>query len=729
MEHPFQLVFAARKFAVMAMICGVLCKFTAEGALPAPQYQWRNVAIGGGGFVTGLVMHPQVKGLFYARTDVGGAYRWEATARRWVPLTDSFGEMDFTGIESLALDPNDANRVYLAAGIYESTRAAIFRSDDRGRTWQRTDVPFKMGGNEEGRFNGERLAVNPRDGNILFFGSRHDGLWKSLDRGASWNKVAAFPRIESSEPAANGWRNAEPTTGIVCVLFDGTTVYAAASTTGTNLFRSTDGGDTWQPVPGQPSGLRPNHVIRATDGNLFLSYGKEPGPGAITDGAVWKFNPQTGAWTDITPVKSPDGGQPFGYGAVTVDTQNPQVILATTFCHWKPHDEIFRSTNGGASWVPLLDTARFDHSAAPYTSDRTPHWLGSVVINPFDSDEAWFTTGYGVWCCTNLTASGSGRQTDWLFADNGLEETVPLALISPPEGAPLLSGLGDIDGFRHDALNVSPPQGTFSGPRFGNTECLAFAGKNPSIIVRTGTGRHETHAAISADGGNNWRLLPAEPPGAESGGGAMAISADGAVIVWTPRRSMPAFSADGGTNWTRCAGIPPGLRVVADAVNPLRFYAFDARAGKVFVSPGGAKSFSATDAALPAAEGFRGGDVLSATPGLEGDLWLVLRDRGLYHSTNGGASFTQSAPVQNARSLGFGKAAGGKEFPALYLAGTVGNTEGLFRSVDAGATWTRINDDQHQYGVISRVTGDPRIFGRVYFATSGRGILYGDELK
>jgi hypothetical protein len=39
----------------------------------------------------------------------------------------------------------------------------------------------------------------------------------------------------------------------------------------------------------------------------------------------------------------------------------------------------------------------------------------------------------------------------------------------------------------------------------------------------------------------------------------------------------------------------------------------------------------------------------------------------------------------------------------------------------------RINDDQHQYGSIGSVTGDPRIYGRVYFATGGRGVIYGDR--
>ncbi len=717
-----------KNIAAIAVLFGALVNGFAGEMVKAVPYQWRNVVIGGGGFVTGLIMHPQAKDLFYARTDVGGAYRWEASDKRWMPITDSFGSADFTGIESLALDPNDPNRVYLAAGTYENSQAAIFRSDDQGRTWQWTDVPFKMGGNEAGRFNGERLVVNPRNGENLFFGSRHAGLWESLDCGVNWSQVPGFPRTEMSKHGSRNGPVANGSAGIICVLFDGPAIYAAVSTTGTNFFRSTDDGGTWQPVPDQPTGLCPNHVVLAADGKMYLSYGSGPGPSDMTDGAVMKFNPQTAIWKDITPLKSPVKGQSFGYGAVAVDAQNPQVILATTFSRWRPHDEIFRSTNGGASWAPLLYQAHFDHAAAPYTADWTPHWLGCVVINPFDSNQAWFTTGYGVWCCTNLTAADSGRGTDWFFADRGLEETVPLTLISPPVGAHLLSGVGDIDGFRHEDLDCSPP-GIFSGPRFGNTEDLAFAGKNPAIMIRTGTGRAKTHAAISKDGGKAWSLLPAEPTGGGHGGGTIALSADGATIVWTPPRSAPSFSANGGTNWTNCAGIPPGLRVVADPLDSLLFYAFDARTGRLLTSTNGAARFVATGAALPTEGSFGNSTTLSATPGLEGNLWLTLRRHGLYHSTDGGASFIKIGPVQDARSLGCGKAAPGKDFPALYLAGTIGNTVGLFRSVDAGATWTRINDDRHQYGAISHVTGDPRIFGRVYFATSGRGIIYGDEAK
>jgi photosystem II stability/assembly factor-like uncharacterized protein len=718
-------------------------------------YLWRNVVMGGGGFVTAIITHPAQKGLVYARTDVGGAYRWDDFGKRWIPITDWIDAADnnLMGIESIALDPSDSKRVYLAAGTYNWGGAAILRSDDQGKTFQRTDVPFKMGGNETGRFNGERLAVDPNDGEILFFGSRLDGLWKSSDRGVMWQKVGSFPNIgavQMRQPVSNTTTNLRPgfergfgqqqAVGIVSVVFDPASgklghatprIFAAVSTAETNFYFSMDAGETWQAVTSQPIGLRPNHAVLSPDGMFYLTYGREPGPNTMTDGAVWKFNPKDGAWTDITPLKSPDAGQPFGYGAVAVDAQHPSTIMVTTFAHWHPHDLIFRSTNGGANWTQLWrNDTEWDHSSAPYTKTRTPHWMGSIEINPLDSDRVLFTTGYGIWCCVNATKSDSGEPTRWIFLDDGLEETVPLALISPPEGAHLLSGVGDIDGFRHEDLNVSPVEGTFSGPRFSNMEDLAFAGKNPLVIVRTGmAGNHDVRAAFSRDGGATWRELESEPP-TGNGAGAITISADTRTIVWTPRGDEPYFTKDWGMNWTACAGLSTGIRVVADAMNPQNFYAFDSRSGKFYSSTNGEVNFMATAAVFAAQEnngfGFGSGATVVVTPGIENDLWLASRAEGLFHSTNGGASFIQLERVQEADSLGLGKAAPGKSYPALFLAGKINGLQALFRSNDAGETWVRINDNEHQYGYISHVTGDPRIYGRVYFATGGRGVIYGE---
>src|SRR5664280_2662331 len=106
--------------AMLALACSSLAQTPASQPPPAEPYVWRNVVMGGGGFVTGIIPHPRQKGLMYARTDVGGAYRWDDPAQRWIPITDWLGMADWTltGIESVAVDPNDPQRVYVAAGIY-----------------------------------------------------------------------------------------------------------------------------------------------------------------------------------------------------------------------------------------------------------------------------------------------------------------------------------------------------------------------------------------------------------------------------------------------------------------------------------------------------------------------------------------------------------------------------------------------------------------------------------
>jgi hypothetical protein len=79
-------------------------------------------------------------------------------------------------------------------------------------------------------------------------------------------------------------------------------------------------------------------------------------------------------------------------------------------------------------------------------------------------------------------------------------------------------------------------------------------------------------------------------------------------------------------------------------------------------------------------------------------------------------------------AVGFGKAASGASYPTVYIWGTVGGVRGLFRSTDAGANWTRINDNAHQYGGVGNgrfVVGDMNTFGVVYMSTAGRGIVVG----
>src|SRR5262249_57025408 len=100
---------------------------------------------------------------------------------------------------------------------------------------------------------------------------------------------------------------------------------------------------------------------------------------------------------------------------------------------------------------------------------------------------------------------------------------------------------------------------------------------------------------------------------------------------------------------------------------------------------------------------------------------------GVYHGSVG-KELVRIAPVEKTHAFDFGKAAHKAKgvTAALYLVGTVGGQRGFFRSTDAGAPWLRINDDQHQWGLVLHISGDPKKFGRVYVGTHGRGTFYGD---
>jgi hypothetical protein len=238
-------------------------------------------------------------------------------------------------------------------------------------------------------------------------------------------------------------------------------------------------------------------------------------------------------------------------------------------------------------------------------------------------------------------------------------------------------------------------------------------------------------------------------PNPESSLGHIAVSSDGAAWIWAPDpirggfgsgrslQTLPVyFTTDKGVTWTDCKGIPGNTRVIADRVNPKKFYAMNLFEGKLYISTNGGSDFSEQPlnlpGGLPQRNGNRGDarggqDCIYSAPGNEGDLWIAAFD-GLYHSTNAGKTFSQLNGIKAIHGFGFGKGTPGTNYPSLYMIGTVDGIRGIFRSDDIARNWVRVNDDQHQWGLLLHVTGDPKIYGRVYVGTHGRGIFYGDPV-
>jgi hypothetical protein len=265
----------------------------------------------------------------------GGAYRWNPTTSSWTPITDGLGfgggESAFHGAESIALDPNNDQLVYMVTGMYtldgggNPQNGRIYVSSNRGDTWTYYDLPFPVGGNENGRALGERLSVDPNKPSTLFYGSRSAGLWKSTDSGHTWSQVTSLASTVLTGAQIKAIGNAK---GVESIIFDtstkgtGTptsTLYAAiaqdyASAAGlTSVFyKSTDAGTTWAPVsvPSAVSGYYIPHMVRASDGVIYVAFSAGAGPGVAGPGYLYKFS--GGTWTLLASNSS------AGYGGLSV---------------------------------------------------------------------------------------------------------------------------------------------------------------------------------------------------------------------------------------------------------------------------------------------------------------------------------------------------------------------------------------------------------------------------
>ena len=760
----------------------------AAAAVSTQPYTWQNVVTGGGGgFVPNIIFNQKQKDLIYARTDIGGAYRWNPSTSTWTQLLDwvSPANWNMTGVESLATDPVNPNRLYIAAGTYTNSWASqngvILRSTDQGNTFQITQMPFKMGGNMPGRGMGERLAIDPNNDAILYFGARSgNGLWKSTDYGVTWNKVTNFPDTGpfSEKPSDTSGYQSDPV-GVTWVTFDpasGTpgsttkTIYVGVADNRSgadNIYRSTDGGATWAAIPGEPTcsvsgttvtcpgggtwstgsnattGYLPHQGKLDSQGTLYVTYSDWDGPYVGGHGEVWKYVPSTNTWTLISPVTA--ANDYFGYGGLGVDMQHPGTLVVASVNSWWPDAQMYRTTNGGTTWEPIWSWSSYPSRNLYYTMDvSNAPWLNfgdtnpvdpvpavklgwmieGINIDPFNANRMFYGTGATIYSTTNLTAwdsYASGGKVAIKSTAVGVEETAVLNLVSPPANAHLYSVVGDVTGWRHDSLTSSPATML---PFSNDNSDIDYAELNPNFMVRVGAPNASASPAVHGtaftfDGGTTWFSGNVDISGA-SGGGTVAAAADASRVLWAPTNGQVSYSTDNGNSWTAATGIPQNSLVASDRVNAKKFYGLGQ--GKFWTSTDGGATFTASAATgLPT-----GSAIIKAMPGHEGDIWIAGGTTGLWHSTNSGATFTQIANVTAANSIGFGMAAPGQSYMALYTTATIGGVAAIFRSDDGGNSWIQINDSAHQYGQTCCITGDPRIYGRVYFGTNGLGIVYGD---
>ena len=431
----------------------------------------------------------------------------------------------------------------------------------------------------------------------------------------------------------------------------------------------------------------------------------------MNNGGIWKYNTINGAWTNITP-----SGILKAWGGISVDPNNANRIIASTINNYQLQygnaygDRIYYTTNGGTSWTDIVARGfSLNANGIPWITGQAIHWAGSVEFDPFNSSKVFITSGNGVFSNDNIDVAS----TQWKFDVKGLEETVPLGIVSIPEG-PLFTIVGDYDGFRYTDINQYGQRFT---PTMGTTTGIAYAGSNPNVLIRVGSRIYYT-----TNQGATWTQSPV----INGTQGRVAVSADGATFLHSPNGSaVTYYSRNNGAAWTASNINLTNAVPVADMVNANKIYIYNSSTGDFNVSNEAGATFAPT-----VNMGTGGSRIIRTVPGQEGHIWVAMYNGGLRRSINSGGSFTAISSVQRCSAIGLGKAAPGAAYFTLYMWGTVGGVTGIFRSTDEGATWVRLNDDAHQFGGPGNgqfVIGDMNTYGIVYMSTVGRGVIAGQD--
>jgi hypothetical protein len=453
-------------------------------------------------------------------------------------------------------------------------------------------------------------------------------------------------------------------------------------------------------------------VLSSDNSTLYVSMANEQGPSNGTSGRVYKLANATGTWTNITP-----NGNNYPYGGVSVDPTNKNRVIVSTvnvwnnnqFCNNVWGDFIFLSTDGGSTWTSKLTcTSTLNTNGIGWIAPYGIHWADCIDFDPLNTARVRVMSGNGLFTSDDINAAN----VSWKFDVKGLEETVPLDAISIP-GGPLIIGVGDQAGALYSDIYAYPTQ--IMTPAASSNSGLAYAANNTSKVVRV-----TDKIYYSTDQGATF------PTSASINGsyGKIALSADGNTTLHCPGGSSTTYySTNNGGTWTS-TGVTnvQDAYPIADYVNANKFYIYNPGTGQLLVSTNKGLSFTAS-ASNP---GQWGSGRARAVPDNEGHVWVALNGSGLKYTTNNGTSWTTVPNVTYCKAIGFGKAATGATYPAAYIWGTVSGVKGIFRSTDQGASWTRINDDAHEWGGVGNgnfVMGDMNVFGRAYMATVGRGLV------
>jgi photosystem II stability/assembly factor-like uncharacterized protein len=349
--------------------------------------RWRMIGPFRGGRTVAAVGVRQQPNVFYIGVNNGGVWKSTDYGRIWTPI---FDDQPTGSIGAIAVAPSDPNIIYVGSGEGLqrpdlSTGDGIYKSTDAGKTWQHL-----------GLRDGQQIpmiAVDPRDPNRLLvavlghpYGPNEErGIFRSTDGGRSFQKVLYKDENTGGMDVAIDPSNPDTVYAVLWEARQGPWENAAWTGAGSGLFKSTDGGTTWKPLtnglPGPSDGLG-RIGIEVSQGDPKRLYAVV---GATKLGGIYRSDDAGESWR-LMNSDNRLWGRDGDFNEIRSDPKSPDVVYVGNIVTWK-------STDGGKTFASFR--------GAPGGDDYHRLWINpddpKIILNASDQGAIITVNGGETW--------------------------------------------------------------------------------------------------------------------------------------------------------------------------------------------------------------------------------------------------------------------------------------------------------------------------------------------
>jgi len=642
---------------------------------------WRMVGPHRGGRSTAVTGVPRQPHLFYMGTTGGGVWRTDDAGNSWTPIADAW--LDNGNVGAIGVAPSDPNVLYVGLGSASirgnvSVGTGVWKSVDAGATWR------QVGLRESGAIG--KLVIHPTNPEVAYvaalghpFGKNPErGVFRTTDGGATWQHVLALN--DSTGAVSIVMAPDDPRelwAGMWRAERKPWTIISGGPEGG--LYRSRDGGDTWTKVAG---GL-PNGVVGkvgitqspADPNRLWVLIEAEP------DGGLYRSDDRGATWRRVN-TESRVRGRPFYYTHVRADPVNRDRVYVMNV-------SLLRSENGG-------DT--FDALPVPHGD------VHDIWINPTDNRIFAVSDDGGTVVTLNdgRTFSSLYNQPTAELYDVVVDEQVPYRIYGSQQDNSTISVL-------HRRLHNSlRPQQEWNYASGCETGPVAVHPQRPAVVYGGCYGgqinrydvRNDTRVSIKG-----WPEATSQAPKALTNRWQWV-----APIVVSPHDTLTLYHAsqylyrsrDGGDRWTR---ISPDL-----TTNDARYQAWPG--GPITPDNTGVETFTTIFAVTP-------------SPHDAATIWVGSDDGRVHLTRDDGATWRDITPREmpvrgTVNRIEVSPHDPGRAFLAVQRYREDDQAPYIFRTDDYGQSWQRLTDGRN--GIPARhwvrvVREDPEQRGLLYAGT------------